>query len=67
MPFEIRLNRALVRGDDIEAFASRTASETEQFVRMKGHGGFDWAVSNLNSDKAFEVLKKIIEVETVQN
>ena len=67
VPFEIRLNRALVRGDDIEAFASRTASETEQFVRMKGHGGFDWAVSNLNSDKAFEVLKKIIEVETVQN
>ena len=67
VPFEIRLNRALVRGDDAEVFASRTASETEQFVRMKGHGGFDWAVSNLNSDKAFEVLKKIIEVETVQN
>ena len=67
VPFEIRLNRALVRGDDIEVFASRTASETEQFVRMKGHGGFDWAVSNLNQDKAFEVLKKIIEVETAQN
>ncbi len=67
IPFEIRLNRALVRGDDIEVFASRTASETEQFVKMKGRGGFDWAVSNLNSDKAFEVLKKIIEVETVQN
>lgn len=67
VPFNIRLNRALVRGDDIEVFASRTASETEQFVRMKGHGGFDWAVSNLNNDKAFEVLKKIIEVETAQN
>ena len=67
VPFEVRLNRALIRGDDIEVFASRTASETEQFVRMKGHGGFDWSVSNLNADKAFEVLKKIIEVETAQN
>lgn len=67
VPFEVRLNRALIRGDDIEVFASRTASETEQFVRMKGHGGFDWSVGNLNGDKAFEVLKKIIEVETTQN
>lgn len=67
VPFEVRLDRALKRGDDIEVFASRTVSETEQFVKMKGRGGFDWAISNLNSDKAFEVLKKIIEVETTQN
>ena len=67
VPFEVRLDRALKRGDDIEVFASRTVSETEQFVKMKGRGGFDWAVNNLNSDKAFDVIKKIIEVETEQN
>lgn len=67
VPFEVRLERAISRGDGYETFAKRTASELYQFVKMKAHGGFDWAVSNLNSDKAFEVLKKIIEVETAQN
>jgi guanylate kinase len=67
VPFEVRIERAIARGDGYEAFTNRTASELHQFVKMKAHGGFDWAVSNLNSDKAFEVLKKIIEVETAQN
>ena len=30
-------------------------------------GGFDYAISNLNEDKAYAVLKYIVEVETVQN
>ena len=67
VPFEVRLERAIARGDGYETFTNRTASELYQFVKMKAHGGFDWAVNNLNSDKAFEVLKKIIEVETAQN
>ena len=67
VPFEIRLERAISRGDGYEEFTKRTSSELSQFVEMKAHGRFDWSVSNLNSDKALEVLKKIIEVETAQN
>lgn len=67
VPVEVRLTRAIARGDKLDAFASRAASELDQFVRMKAHGGFDYSVNNLNDDKAFEVLKKIIEVETIQN
>lgn len=67
VPFDVRLERAIARGDGYDTFTTRTASEIYQFIKMKAHGGFDWAVSNLNSDKALEVLKKIIEVETAQN
>lgn len=67
VPSDIRLDRALYRGDSLEDFFSRMKSETEQFVRMKAHGGFDYAISNLNENKAYAVLKHIVEVETVQN
>lgn len=67
VPFELRLGRSSGRGDEISTFLSRTQSEMEQFLKMKSHGGFDYAVSNLNSNKAFNVLKNIIEVETIQN
>lgn len=66
-PLEVRLDRALDRGDNVDVLLKRIQSETEQFLKFKAHAGFDYSVSNLNSDKAFEVLKKIIEVETVQN
>lgn len=67
VPSDIRLDRALYRGDSLEDFFSRMKSETEQFVIMKAHGGFDYAISNLNEDKAYAVLKHIVEVETIQN
>lgn len=67
VPFEIRFDRAIERGDDIKTFLSRSNSEMEQFIKMKARGGFDYAVSNLNADKAFKVLKSIIEIETIQN
>lgn len=66
-PLEVRLDRALARGDDMDVLVKRINSETTQFIKFKAHAGFDYSVSNLNSDKAFEVLKKIIEVETAQN
>lgn len=67
VPTEVRLDRALYRGDSVEDFFSRNRAEMKQFIQMKAYGGFDYAISNLNEDKAYSVLKYIIEVETVQN
>ena len=65
VPIDVRLERALYRGDSLEDFFSRNKSEMRQFIQMKAAGGFDYAISNLNEDKAYAVLKYIIE--TVQN
>ena len=67
VPIDVRLERALYRGDSLEDFFSRNKSEMRQFIQMKAAGGFDYAISNLNDDKAYAVLKYIVEVETVQN
>lgn len=67
VPIDVRLERALYRGDSVEDFFSRNKSEMRQFIQMKAAGGFDYAISNLNEDKAYAVLKYIVEVETVQN
>lgn len=67
VPIDVRLERALYRGDSLEDFFSRNKSEMKQFIQMKAAGGFDYAISNLNDDKAYSVLKYIVEVETVQN
>ena len=67
VPIDVRLERALYRGDSLEDFFSRNKSEMRQFIQMKAAGGFDYAISNLNEDKAYAVLKYIVEVKTVQN
>lgn len=67
VPIDVRLERALYRGDSLEDFFSRNKSEMRQFIQMKAAGGFDYAISNLNEDKAYAVLRHIVEVETVQN
>lgn len=67
VPTEVRLDRALYRGDSVEDFFARNRAEMKQFIQMKAHGGFDYAISNLNEDKAYAVLKHIVEVETIQN
>lgn len=67
VPTGVRLDRALYRGDSVEDFFARNRAEMKQFIQMKAHGGFDYAISNLNEDKAYSVLKHIVEVETVQN
>lgn len=67
VPIDVRLERALYRGDSLEDFFSRNKSEMKQFIQMKAAGGFDYVISNLNEDKAYAVLKYIVEVEKVQN
>ncbi len=67
VPTGVRLDRALYRGDSVEDFFARNRAEMKQFIQMKAYGGFDYAISNLNEDKAYSVLKHIVEVETVQN
>lgn len=67
VPTEVRLDRALYRGDSVEDFFSRNRAEMKQFIQMKAYGGFDYAISNLNEDEAYAVLKHIVEVKTAQN
>lgn len=63
VPFDIRMLRAMERGDDPMTFVNRTVDEAEQFIDMKAHGGFDYAISNLNADKAYAALKSIVDIE----
>ncbi len=65
VPLDIRMYRAMNRGDELSTFLARTTDEAKQFITMKSYGGFDYAISNLNEDKAYSILKHI--VETVQN
>lgn len=67
VPIEVRIDRAINRGDDTNVLSKRIYSEAEQFIKFKARAGFDYSISNLNADKAFKILKKIIEVETAQN
>lgn len=64
-PYEVRKERALSnRKDNEEVFYSRNRNEAYQFSRMRQSADFDYSISNVNFDKALQVLKHIVEVET---
>lgn len=65
VPFEIRKERALkIRKDDPKVYISRHQSEFDQFLNFKAHANFDYAISNIDFDKAYKALKSIIEIES---
>ena len=67
-PAELRAERALnQRHDDFETYYKRVLNEQEQFTSFKACAKFDYAVLNKDFNKAYNVLKHIIEVETTQN
>lgn len=67
-PAELRNERAInIRKDNFETYYERVLSEQEQFTGFRANAKFDYAVLNTDFNKAYSVLKHIIEVETTQN
>ena len=65
-PDDVRKDRALnKRGDDRLAFMKRDMAEREQFRTMLRNADFDYAISNIDSAKAYSVLRWISTVEGV--
>lgn len=63
VPEEIRKERAMSRGDDINTYRSRSLSERQQFRDMKKNMDVDYVIPNLDFAKAYSVLKWIATVE----
>lgn len=63
-PDKVREERALKgRKDNAEAFYTRNLKESSQFDDMKRIADFDYAISNIDFDKAFAIFKHIVETE----
>lgn len=65
VPEEIRKERAMSRGDNINTYRSRCLSEREQFRDMKKNMNVDYVVPNVDFAKSYSVLKWIATVEGV--
>lgn len=66
VPDNIREDRALnKRRDDRMKFRSRSFAEREQFREMQKNADFDYSVLNIDSAKAYSVLRWIATVEGV--
>lgn len=63
VPADIRKERAMSRGDNIDTYISRFLSERKQFRDMKKNMNIDYVVSNLDFAKAYSILKWICNVE----
>lgn len=64
VPAEIRRERAMARGDLPLIYQSRIEDEECQFSYFKRAAKYDYAVSNVDINKAYQIIKNIIEVET---
>lgn len=59
-----RLNRAInIRKDDIEEVEKRFSAEKKQFDDFRLNAEFDYSVCNYDLDKAYKIVKYIIETE----
>ena len=67
-PAAIRKERAVnFRGDNIEVYFNRALNEQEQFTNFKAYAKYDYAVSNVDFDKAYKIFKNIIQTELEVN
>lgn len=63
-PPELRKERALnQRKDNPEVYYQRVLDEQGQFTKFKACGDFDYAILNVDFDKAYKILNSIISVE----
>lgn len=65
VPEEVRKERAVHRGDNVNVYRSRSLSEREQFRNMKRNCEFDYAIPNNDFATAVSVLKWICNAEGV--
>ena len=64
VPDDIREQRVLnKRNDDTLTFYKRCFSEHTQFTEMILRDDYDYAISNIDFDKAYKIFKYIVEVE----
>jgi guanylate kinase len=63
-PAALRKERALnTRKDNPEVYFNRTLDEQEQFTNFKAYAKYDYAISNVDFDKAYKIFKYIVEEE----
>ena len=63
-PPELRKDRALnQRKDNPEVYYQRVLDEQEQFTNFKACSKFDYAIKNVDFDKAYKILDSIIAAE----
>lgn len=63
-PADLRKDRALnQRKDNPEVYYQRVLDEQEQFVGFKASAKYDYAISNVDFDKAYKIFKHIIHTE----
>lgn len=67
VPFEVRLQRAINRGDDLEIYKSRCESEFVQFQNMKRYTIPDYTISNVEFSESCNALERIIEKEELKS
>lgn len=64
VPDNIREQRATHnRNDDALTFYKRCFSEKEQFTEMIIREDYDYAISNIDFDKAYKIFKNIVDIE----
>ncbi len=66
-PLGIRKIRSATRGDLPFVYESRVEDETQQFQYFLKHAEFDYAVQNIDFEKAIKVLEHIIAVEKLSD
>jgi len=65
VPREIREQRALNnRHDDALTFYKRCFNESIQFTEMILRNDYDYAISNIDFDKAYKIFKHIVQTES---
>lgn len=63
-PVHLRKERALnSRGDKIEVYFHRALDEQEEFTNFKAYAKYDYAISNVDFDKAYKIFKYIVQTE----
>lgn len=61
---QTRIDRARKRGDNEKVRLQRFIDEFDQFEEFRRKAQFDYSISNYDINKAYKILKYIIEVET---
>lgn len=64
VPPEIRQDRAInVRRDSQKVYTNRRFNEFDQFLNFKAQAKFDYAIPNIDFNKAYKIFKHIIQTE----
>ena len=64
VPREIREQRAInTRHDDALTFYKRCFNESTQFTEMILRNDYDYAIPNIDFDKAYKIFKQIVQTE----